>query len=388
MNVLKDIFRRKGRSVLTISGITIAVIALVVLGAVAENQNTYIGNLVGFYEDVVTVIEAEDANFVGMSAGNRPLSVDTLEEIRAYPGVYAAYPMVTVLLETDYVSVIPPMAIGLLPDSREYTFFGLAEGRRLADGERGGAVLGSDLATQLDARVGDTVDIRGETFDVIGVLERSYVNLNDAAAFIALADAQQLYYASLPEAFQGVVAPEDLIMQITVIAETGVDPDELAGRMNREVNGVLATGPTAMMRTVDSLVGLLNAIVWSIAAIALVVSGLSIVNTMMMAVGERTREIGVKRALGASRWRIAREVLSESAAIGFIGGIIGLAIGAALALAMNSAMVATTGTTVLVVTGRLAIGAIAFAVVLGIVGGAWPARHASRLEPARALAYE
>ncbi len=314
--------------------------------------------------------------------------METLEAIRAHPGAGAVFPMVAVLLEGDYMSVIPPMALGMEPASPEYMNLQLAEGRGIEEGDERVTVLGADLAKQTGARVGESFEIRDVAFTVVGIFERSYVNLNDASAVVPVADAQRLYHAALPEAFGNVVDADDLVLQISVIAAEDIDPDELASQLNRDVDGILATGPSEMMETVSGLVGLLNAIVWSVAGIALVVSGLSIVNTMTMAVGERTREIGMKRALGASRSRIARDVLAESAVMGLLGGLGGLLVGSAVAFALNSAMVAATGTTVLLVTGRLAFGAIAFAVLLGIIGGLWPARHASRLEPARALAYQ
>jgi putative ABC transport system permease protein len=122
--------------------------------------------------------------------------------------------------------------------------------------------------------------------------------------------------------------------------------------------------------------------------LALFISVLSIVNTMTAAITERTREIGVKRALGASRWRIGRDILVESSVMGALGGIGGIMGGIVIVLAMNAAVVAATGTTALLVTGRLIAGAMVFAVVLGALGGMYPALHASRLEPATALAYE
>lgn len=388
MSILRDIFRRKGRSTLTIIGIAVGVFALVVLGAVVENQNTYLGVLVDAFEDTVSVLEEDDAGVLGMSSGSRPLSMDALEEIRSYPGVEAAIPVVFALLEEDYFSLMPPMVLGADTVGSPYGFMRLAEGREIEEGDERVAVLGADLAKQAGASVGETFQIRGVPFTVVGIYERSFVNLNDAAVEVPFADAQRLYYEALPEAYQSVVEAEELAVQAFVIATEGTDPDELAMRLDRDVDGIRATGPTELIETVQGLVGLLTGVVWSVAAIALIVCTLSIVNTMTMAVGERTREIGVKRALGASRWRIAQDVLAESAVMGGIGGVIGLMVGAATALALNSAIVAATGTTILIVTGRLAFGALAFAVILGIIGGLWPARHASRLDPARALAYE
>lgn len=388
MNILRDIFRRRGRSLLTITGIAVGVFALIVLGAVAENDNVYVDQLVGYYKNAIVVVEKNDANFVGMSNGTRPMSMAKMREIEAYPGVETVSPQVNMLLDVDYMSIIPPMVLGSEAGSRDYEGWPVRTGRRLADGDTGVTVIGSDLAKQLSLGVGDTMDIRDKTYQIVGVLDRTYVNLTDSAAYLTLADAQKLYYDTLPDAFKGSVTPDDLVLQANVYVDEGEDPNAVAAGMGRDISGIVATGPEKMLATVNGLIGLLNAVVWSIAAVALLVSGLSIVNTMTMAVSERTREIGVKRALGASRWRVARDVIVESAAMGAAGGLIGLLLGAGAVFGLNSAMVAATGTTALLMTGRLAIGALVFATVLGALGGLYPARSASRLDPATALAYE
>jgi putative ABC transport system permease protein len=264
----------------------------------------------------------------------------------------------------------------------------LIAGRRLEPADRGVTLVGADLAERYDVGVGDTLDIRGEDFEVVGVLDRTFVNLMDASGYVSLADAQELYHATIPAAFRSSVSPEDMILQATILVEPGTDPVALAAEINREVEGVVATSGPEMMEAVDGLVILINAAVFGVAALALLIGGLSIVNTMTMSVGERTREIGVKRALGASRWRIARDVLAESAVIGLLGGIVGLLLGVAVASLFDAAIVAETGTTILVLTGRLAVGAVLFALVLGALGGLYPALHASRIDPATALARE
>ncbi len=388
MSILRDIFRRKARSILTITGIGVGVFAFVVLGAVAENDNVYVDQLVGYYEKAIVVVEENDANFVGMSNGNRPMSMDTIEEIRDIPGVESVSPQVNMLLEVDYVSVIPPMILGSEAGSRDYRDWEIGEGRALKEGDTRVAVLGSDIAKQLGLSVGDTTELRDQEFEVVGIMDRTFVNLTDSAAYITLPDAQQLYHESLPTPFQGSVDSEDLVLQANVYVKPDQNPDEIAATLNDEIDGVVATGPTKMLDTVNGLVALLNTVVWSVASIALLVSGLSIINTMTMSVSERTREIGVKRALGASRRRVAGDVITESAVMGALGGLGGLALGALVAWMLNSALIATTGTTAFLVTGRLAFGSLAFALVLGTLGGLYPARYAARLDPAEALAYE
>jgi putative ABC transport system permease protein len=117
------------------------------------------------------------------------------------------------------------------------------------------------------------------------------------------------------------------------------------------------------------------------------VGGLSVINTMAMSVAERTREIGIKRAIGASRWRIRREIVLESALIGLIGGLLGLGIGALIVYLGNEAGRAS-ATILFDLTLGTAISSVTFATVLGALAGFIPAWHASRLDPVTALRYE
>ena len=138
---------------------------------------------------------------------------------------------------------------------------------------------------------------------------------------------------------------------------------------------------------IGSATSILNSILVGIALISLVVGGLSVINTMAMSVAERTREIGIKRAIGGGRLRIVRELVTESALIGFLGGAIGLALGAALVTVVNEAGRAS-GTVLFELTTGTAITAVAFSTVLGALAGLMPALHAARLDPVTALRYE
>lgn len=388
MSILRDIFRRRARSILTISGIAVGVFTLVVLGAVAENENVYMSKMVGYYKNVVIITEKNDTNMFGMANGNRPLSIKTVDRLREYPGVGAAFPHVALLLDPKYISAIPPLIMSVAAGETRYEPWKVSQGRLVQSNETGVTMIGPDLAKRLHVGVGDTVTLRGRRFDVVGTMDRTYVNVIDSSAYIPLADAQRLYAASLSEAFRPNVKPEDLVVQIGIYAKAGTDPNTVAAGINRDVTTVHAAGPKAMLQTANGLVALINVVLWTIAGIALLVAGLSIVNTMSMAVSERTREIGVKRALGASRSRIAREVLAEAAVMGGLGGVIGMAAGVVVGFALNAAMVASTGTSLFLPTARLAVGGIVFAVVVGTLSGLYPARYASRLDPAAALAFE
>ncbi|MDP2401198.1 MAG: ABC transporter permease [Actinomycetota bacterium] len=389
MEILRDIFRRKARSILTVTGVAIGVFALVVLGSASENNRVYIDRVTSYYDGVITVIDDQDTSIMGLGAGERPLSMDLKPQLDAYPGVKNAFPLVTSLIDEDYFSVIPPVVISVSPGMwTDYLDATAAQGRLIEGTTRGEVVLGSDLAVGSKLNVGDVMTIHDMRFTVAGILDRTFVNVSDSAAYVPLADAQQLFWLNLPKAFQDSVKPEDLAVQYSVAIEDGVDGDALAAKLERDFDHITATGPTAMMEAGSGLVDLLTAIVFGVSAIALIVCTLSVVNTMTMSVGERTREIGLKRALGASRGRVARDVLVESALMSLIGGLVGIALGVIVVAGVNSAIVAATGTSSLLVTWRLVFIALALSVVLGLIGGLWPARYASRLDPAAALAYE
>jgi len=318
VSALRDIFRRKGRSMLTITGIGIGVFTLVVLGAFAENMNVLLSTSGHYYDNMITVLEAENANYVGMSLSSRPLSEETIDALRAYPGVREVSPQTNIMLDDEFKGV-PPMILGTEPGSPDYAAFRLSAGRRLEEGDRRVAVLGVDLAKRRGLEPGDTIELRGKEFTVVGTLERTYMTVTDASAYVPLADAQQIFYDRLPEAFRRGVSPSALVLQANVYGEEGEDLDALAARMTRDIDGTLASGPTKMKEASGAIITLINALVWSVAAIALIVSVFSVVNTMTMSVSERRREIGVKRALGASRGRIGRDVIAESALMGGLG---------------------------------------------------------------------
>ena len=123
------------------------------------------------------------------------------------------------------------------------------------------------------------------------------------------------------------------------------------------------------------------------ALIALVVGALSVINTMTMSVSERTREIGMRKAIGASDGQIVRQFLAEAGIIGFIGGVTGLFLGWGVGELVNK-LLENSGMSLFMVTPRLAGGSVVFAILLGVVAGLLPSLHAARMKPVDALRYE
>jgi putative ABC transport system permease protein len=199
--------------------------------------------------------------------------------------------------------------------------------------------------------------------------------------------AQDLLVSTLPPIVQANLEASDLATSMVVFPDPGIEPQTLAARIEAAVPEVAAMTGKDFDEQIGSATAILNSILVGIALISLAVGGLSVINTMAMSIAERTREIGIKRAIGGSRFRIVRELVTEAALIGFIGGTIGLVLGAVVVQFANEAGRAS-GTVLFELTTGTAITAVLFSTILGAVAGFFPAIHAARLDPVTALRYE
>jgi len=387
MRILRNVFRRRLRAFLTIFGITIGVFALVVMGSMAEKINLLIDGGTRYYSDKVIVNDAS----TGMGEiTTTPISVGRVQEIEGVEGVARASAGIYMLLDEEggMSMGVPQGIIGGDFRNVGYEKFELtmADGRDLTPEDRGKAVVGCDVAKALEAEVGGTVALRGTSFEVIGIYDKT-LTAPDNTVVISMEDVQGLLFAQLPAIVQQQVEPSQLATSITAYPEPGVDPDQLASTIEGAVPGVKATGPQAFTDQFKSATKIFNSIIFGVALISLLVGGLSVVNTMTMSVYERTREIGIRKAIGASHRQIVGQFLTESALIGFLGGATGLVLGWVTTLVVNTLM-SSSGTVLFQLTPRLAIGAVAFAIVLGVGSGFYPSLHAARLRPVLALRYE
>ena len=160
--------------------------------------------------------------------------------------------------------------------------------------------------------------------------------------------------------------------------------DVIAERINSQVAGVKATKPSVAVNGFKQFVAIFTAITTGAALLALIIGGLSVINTMIMAVSERVREIGLKKALGANSGDVIREYLMEAALIGLIGGVLGFLLGVGLTAAINAAGKAS-NLELFLITPTLTVLVIGFAVILGALAGVLPAIRAARLDPVTAL---
>ncbi|RJQ50914.1 MAG: ABC transporter permease [Actinobacteria bacterium] len=387
VRTIRNVFRRKLRALLTISGIAIGVFALIVMGAMAEKITLLVDGGLKWTGDKVTV-SASDNGMGGFSS--EPLSVNKIEEIERVPGVARASANITMLLnkKQDAMTMgMPDMITGSDGRGERYESFKTrySEGRDLDRRNSGEAVVGADLVRKLNAKVGDEIELRGEKFKVVGILEKT-LTAPDSTVSLRLEDAQRLFHQDMPPIVRDSVKDVDkLSTGLTVYVKKGHDPEKVARGINGQVDGIKAVGPKAFKEQVGDSTKIFTSIIFGIALISLLVGGLSVANTMTMAVSERTREIGIRKAIGASRPAIVKQFLSESALIALVGGGAGLALGALFATLANAG---NTGTPLFLLTLRLIFGSLGFALFLGVLSGLYPAWHAAGLNPVAALRHE
>jgi putative ABC transport system permease protein len=393
MEIIRNLFRRKLRNFLTISGIAIGIMAFSTMGAMAEKNNKLIDGGVKYFSDHVTVGDSTSGQF-----GGGLIQTDKIAKVQAVNGVAAAFPSAGASAKADQngFSFGPgDQIIGDEPGSEKYSTFKLtAQAGRIDKIQNGEVALGSDIAKELGKKVGDTVylpvapkvtraDFVNHKFTVVGVMQKT-LTAPDTFAVLSLHDAQRALGDSLPPAVRGQVDSSKLVSGIDVYGKPGVNLDDLAKKINASVPGVKAQSPTELVNAFKQFSLIFSAITLGAALLALIVGGLSVVNTMLMSVTERYREIGLKKAVGAKTRHIIREFLSESVVIGLIGGSIGLGLGWIITTSINAGT-ASQNLELFLLTPTLAIGALLFSVVLGGLAGVIPAFSAARLDPVTAL---
>jgi putative ABC transport system permease protein len=398
MEILRNIARHKVRSTLTILGIVIGVLALTTFGAFAENFNALVDGGVTYFGSSIQVAPPD-----GQSAALLPMSkVDDIKQVQGVAAAFPGYQFIAKPGGTGFNFGVPDTITSGDPNENSWGNFKLtyAEGHAVDARTQGEVVLGSALAIEFKKKVGDTIDLPvkpvdakpdfvSHPFKVVGVLNKTRT-APDNFAYINIPDGQMLFKDSLPSSLQSVIDVTKVTQTITAYGPPGTSTaelDKVAVRINEQVSGVKATKPSEIVNAFKASV-VFTAIVTAAALLALVIGGLSVVNTMFMAVAERVREIGLKKAVGATTTNVMGEFLIEATFVGLLGGLIGFGLGALIVFVKNQYFTPLDQTAIFLITPRLTIFAIAFATILGALAGVLPAWRAARLDPVIALRNE
>ena len=363
--ILKNPFRRKTSALLSIVGIAIGIIVIVALGGITDG-------LVNSFEDTIHAGGA-DFQISGKETGDSAYGTNTIDanwtdKIANVEGVDKAFPIYVVLTSVgdDYMNTL----IGIDPAGTELADISMKEGRLFEDGADE-VILGEIYADDNDYKVGDTIEVNHEDFEVVGIYESGDSNMA-GGVFTSISRVGEL------------MDDEDSISNIYVKVDKGVDAQVVADRIDEKYGDDITTITSVMeMEQMADMLNMLQASTWAISLLAIVVGGLGIINTMLMSVFERTREIGVLKAVGWSNRKILTMIVGESLVITIVSAIVGSIIGFSACTVLGPQM----GIEPLF-TPKIFIQAFSIAIVVGILGGIYPALKAVRLPPTEALRYE
>lgn len=370
--VVKNSIRRPLRSALTIIAIATAIGAVVALVGIAS----------GFERTFLELYKGAGIDLIIVRAGAKQRLNSTLdqsmgEKIRKLPSVNEVIPGLADVISFEEAGLYGVLVQGWVPESKVFDHISIVSGRPLKRGDTKSVILGSILAKNLGKVVGDDLTLfEEEKFKVVGIYKSSTV-FEEGACTISLAELQRLM--DRPNQVTG----------FSVILDHPVNPTMIE-KVRHEIEG-LGAGVTALTTDehVKSIteIQLAKAMAWMTSAVALFIGAFGVMNTMIMSVHERTREIGVLRAIGWRRRQVVRLILLESILLSVIGAFVG-SLGAMLMVRLLTRVPLVSG----LIDGRiepLFVGyGFAIALVVGLVGGSLPAFRASRMLPSAALRYE
>jgi ABC-type lipoprotein release transport system permease subunit len=368
---LKNLFRRKIRTLLTVLGIAIGVAAIIGLGALADGlQSGYGSMLKGTKADLI--LSQPDAFDLSYSTVDEAIGQELLyaPEVSAISGMIQGF----IQAESNPYFFVFGHTPGSFAMERYHIIKGLGLGERLSPSLRGKPVLlGSAAAEVMKKKIGDSLRLSGSIYRIVGIFETGDA-FEDSGAVLELKDAQEL-----------LGRPRTVGVYYIRLKDPSLQERFLA-RTKRLWPDLLVSGSEDLANQ-QSMAEAMQGMVWAIGGLAIIIGGVGMMNSQLMSVMERTREIGVLRAVGWSKRRVLWMILMESISVCLIGGIIGIAIG----YGMISSLSRTTtivGLNVKNIRPELIQQAFIVVFLLGLIGGLYPAWRASRLAPVEALRYE
>jgi putative ABC transport system permease protein len=387
--------RRRKRTLLTLIGIFIGIAAVVALISLGQGLNAVIREQFEMM-GIDKILIYPKGSFFGLGASSK-LTEDDMNFLSKIKGVKISTGMLFKNARIEYKDEVKyRWVVGMPQDESRKVItdmeqFKIKEGRDIEKGDKRKAVITKYFREgkifDSKVKIGEILKIQSTAFEVIGVLDELGNPDDDSTIYIGLDDAREIFNE-----------PNELQI-IYIEIQKGTDTGEIAEKIKRELRkfrnvkkgeeDFVVQTAEELKETYSGIFDIVVAVFIGIAAISLVVGGIGIMNTMYTSVLERTREIGIMKAVGARNSQILALFLIESGMLGLVGGIIGIALGIGLAeLVIFGA--AQAGITMLKVyfPPYLILGSLAFSFLVGVISGVMPARKAAMLKPVDALRYE
>ena len=397
---IENLRHRKLRSWLTMIGIFIGIAAVVALIGLGEGLRGAITGQFGFLGPDVLAVQASGLNFAGPpgQAVVNPLTKDLTEKIKSIPGVDIA---VNRYIETgafEFNDIQDIVFAWNVPENKERSKFEkmlnlkVSQGRLLKDGDKFKVVLGNSFTDEdrfgKPIQVGNNIIFEGKQFEVVGILEKKGSFIFDTAVIMN----EDVLISEFKDD-DSVNAIAIKVNDLKSIGNVKRNVEELLRKERGVKEGeedFTVQSPESALESLDDVLFGVQLFISIIAFISLVVGGIGITNTMYTAVLERTKEIGIMKSIGARNSSIFTLFFMESGFLGFVGGLIGVAIGVALANLFAFAGRQTLGSDLIKADVSLALvfGSLLFSVIVGLIAGTVPAYHASKKNPVDALRYK
>jgi ABC-type antimicrobial peptide transport system permease subunit len=364
--MFRNLWRRKTRTILTLVAVSLGVATIVSLVAVA---NGLIGGYAALWsggEADLTVSQAE-----ALDPSTSVIDESLGEELLRVAGVKAVAGMIYGEMTTDQIPYL--LVFGHEPEGFAIGHFKIVEGEGLTSRSRREIIIGKMASDVLDRGVGDSIRMYDSAYRIVGIYETGQA-LEEGGGVVTLDDAQ----AMLKRPHQVNV----LQIQLKELA----DADKAQERIERRFPDLSVT-KSGDQATEESLMDMIGAFAWGISILAVLIGGVGMMNTVLMSIFERTREIGLLRALGWRKGRVLRMILTESVGLSLMGGVVGSALGIGLVVLFGR-IPATAGLMQGEFSLSLFIQAFMVALGLGGIGGLYPAWRASQLDPLLAMQYD
>ncbi|AWX31962.1 ABC transporter permease [Methanosphaera sp. BMS] len=370
--ILKNPFRNKTRSLLAIIGIAIGIATIVALGLITASleDSTETTLKDGSAEITATKIGSS----LSSSSGN--LNESYVEELSKIDGVEKTAGMLeSNVIDTSKNSDSSRYGFSLYGAKKDdLSIVGISNvNGSIFNEDENELIVGKNLADEENYTIGDKIDVYGNEFKITGIYETGSI-FYDSAMYTSLSKLQNL------------TDNEDKISSISIKIKKDANLTTVNDKIKNEYNDTLNTITTEeMAQTIDDTLDMINSATTAIEALAIIIGGLGVINTMMMTVFERTREIGVLKSVGWTKKRILAMIMGESIVLTIISGIIGSILGV---LAVFILFKVNGDNMTLIFNINIFIKAFIVALSVGIIGGLYPAIKASRLSPTEALRYE